>query len=79
MIRSNTFSRGPALGVTGNSSPDMGTSVDPGLNDLTMISGTVIRHDGLGTVTAIGNDWPNEPPVAGDIVITNTGSVVTEW
>jgi hypothetical protein len=27
----------------------------------------------------VGNRWPHEPPIAGDIVITSTGTVVTEW
>lgn len=79
VIRSNTFTSGPALWVRSTGSPDMGTVDDAGGNDMTAISGTVIQHDGTRTATAVGNDWPNEPPIAGDIVITSTGTVVTEW
>lgn len=79
VIRDNAFTSGPVLWVRTGGAPDMGTSTDAGGNDMTAVSGTVIQHDGTQTVTALGNDWPNEPPIAGDIVITSTGTVVTEW
>jgi parallel beta-helix repeat protein len=79
VIRNNTFSEGPALWVRSSGAPNMGTAGDAGGNNMTAIAGTVIQHDGTGTATALGNDWPNEPPVAGDIVITSTGTVLTEW
>jgi hypothetical protein len=79
VFRDNTISAGPALWVRSTGTPDLGTGTDAGGNDFTAITGVVIQHDGPGTVTAIGNDWPNEPPLPGDIVITSGGTVVTEW
>jgi len=79
VIRNNTFTSGPALWVRNIGTPDMGTVDDAGGNDMTAISGTIIQHDGIRTATAVGNRWPHEPPIAGDIVITSTGTVVTEW
>jgi parallel beta-helix repeat protein len=79
VIRGNTIKNGPALWVRSTGSPDMGTAEDAGNNDLTAITDVIIQHDGTQTILAYGNDWPTEPPTAGEIVITSTGSVETEW
>ncbi len=55
IIRNNTFMQGPALWVRFTATPDMGTATDPGGNDMTAITGTVIQHDGTLTATALGN------------------------
>ncbi len=77
VIRGNTFaSGGPALVVQQSGTPDAGTGASPGQNDFSAIVGVALRHEGTGSVMAVGNNWPNSPPVVGtDIVITGTGSV----
>jgi hypothetical protein len=79
VIRDNTFTQGPVLWTRFGASPNMGTVDDAGGNTMSAVTGTVIQHDGTGAVTALGNTWPNEPPLAGDIVITSSGTVETEW
>lgn len=55
---------------------DLGTETDPGGNDFGSVTGVVVAKDGAGLVSAIGNLWPHDPPVAGaDIVVSNGGSV----
>jgi hypothetical protein len=76
VLRSNVFQG--ALGVEivdGN--PDMGRSGDPGGNDFQAVTGVSVEHQGSADVSAIGNLWPNTPPIIGvDIVITGSGSVM---
>lgn len=79
VVRGNTFASGPAVIVVNSGTPDLGTAGSLGLNDFFAVAGVALRHDGTGAVTAIGNTWANTPPLVGtDIVITSTGSVVTE-
>jgi hypothetical protein len=75
-IRSNVF-----RSVTGiynyYGSPDLGTSDDPGLNDFTQVGRWSIHHSADFDIWAIGNTWPNDPPIMGqDIIIYGEGSVI---
>jgi len=75
-VRGNTFTC--ALGVNIEfGDPDLGTAAEPGGNDFSGVTGTVVRNGGTASVSAIGNTWPGAAPVCGyDIVITGSGSVV---
>ena len=76
IVRGNTFlCTNAALNVNGT--PDFGTGSDPGNNDFSGVTGVSFTHEGSSTIQALGNTWPNTPPVVGnDIVITGGGSVV---
>lgn len=74
-VRSNTFLNAFGVGII-DGNPDLGTNSNHGLNDFTGVTGVCIQHDGSADVSAVGNTWPNEPPLLGeDIIITGDGSV----
>ncbi|MBN1211314.1 MAG: DUF1565 domain-containing protein [candidate division Zixibacteria bacterium] len=78
-LRRNTFNlaANPCLIIKDAAAPDIGTSVDAGLNVFAGTSGLAIRHQSSATVYAIGNTWYTNPPVCeADIVVTGDGSVV---
>jgi hypothetical protein len=78
-IRRNQCQNGPIHGgiyVSAFETADLGTGADPGGNTF-MGKGPSIMFEGAGTITAIGNAFPQNPPVCGtDIVLTDGGSVV---
>ncbi len=75
-VRDNTFICNNAIRIdSGN--PDLGTRSDPGDNDFSGVTGVSITHYGTASVYAIGNIWPNDPPLEdSDILIDSTGSVI---
>jgi parallel beta-helix repeat protein len=74
-VRGNVFMC--ARGVRADyGNPDIGTTGDPGANDFSGVTGAAVYYAGTGSISAIGNTWPNSPPVCGaDIVTTGSGSV----
>jgi parallel beta-helix repeat protein len=78
IVRNNTFSgTGPAVQTRFTAAPDLGTSISPGANIFSSVTGTVIDHGSSATIFAIGNTWPTTPPVCGSqIVASGTGTVV---
>jgi hypothetical protein len=79
VIRGNTFTGASALYVQDNGAPDAGTVADPGHNNFSAITAVTIQHTGTGTVLAVGNTWPHNPPTLGvDYTITGGGTVVTQ-
>ncbi len=79
-VRSNVFTGDAAVNVkSASGAPDLGTSASRGQNQFAAITGVSLLHEGSVTVMAIGNSWPNNPPVVGtDIVISGSGTVVTQ-
>ena len=78
LIRGNTFTGETALHVQGGT-PDAGTVADPGQNNFSAITAVTLQHTGPGTVMAVGNTWPHDPPTLGvDYTITGGGTVVTQ-
>jgi len=79
VIRGNTFTGATALYVQDSGTPDAGTVADLGQNNFSAITGVVLHHAGTGTVMAVGNTWPHDPPTLGvDYTITGGGTVVVE-
>jgi hypothetical protein len=79
VIRSNTFTGATAIYVQNSGTPDAGTVADPGQNNFSTITGVTLEHTGTGTVMAVGNTWPHDPPTLGvDYTITGGGTVVVE-
>jgi hypothetical protein len=76
IVRANTFLG--TLGVRiGDGNPDLGHYGASGGNDFQGVTGVSVMHTGSADVRAIGNLWPNTPPIIGtDIVITGSGSVL---
>ena len=75
-IRGNTFLCTTAVSNT-TGIPNLGGVSDPGNNDFSTVTGASLTHEGTTTLQALGNTWPNAPPVCGtDIVATGGGSVV---
>jgi nitrous oxidase accessory protein NosD len=79
VIRGNTFTGASALYVQDDGAPDAGTLADLGHNNFYAITAVTIQHTGTGTVMAVGNTWPHNPPTLGvDYTITGGGTVVTQ-
>ena len=77
VVRSNTFFNSLGILIGGDGNPDLGTESDRGRNDFRGIDGVCIQHDGGAEVWAVGNSWPNDPPIMGvDIIIDGDGSVI---
>ncbi|MDJ0976217.1 MAG: DUF1565 domain-containing protein [Planctomycetota bacterium] len=75
-LRRNTFAAPYAVEVHGGA-PDLGTPADPGRNDFSGTSRTVINHGGAATLPAVGNTWPGQAPAAGgQIQVGGAGTVV---
>jgi hypothetical protein len=84
-LRKNVCSAGsnPALTTYTSAQPgpaavaDLGTSSDPGANDFSARTGTIIDHQTATVIQAIGNLWPTTPPTCGaQIKVTGGGGVV---
>ncbi|MCZ6690275.1 MAG: DUF1565 domain-containing protein [Planctomycetota bacterium] len=76
ILRGNVFQCTTGV-VIDAGTPDLGTSSDPGNNDFSLVSGVSITHNAPTTVSAIGNTFPNNPPILGvDIVITAGGTLL---
>ncbi len=74
-IRGNIFICKLAI-LVDNGTADLGTASDPGNNDFSQVTSTALEHASVAALSAIGNTWPNTPPVNGsDIVISGSGTV----
>lgn len=79
VIRANRCRNGTTHGayVRAGGAPDLGTAADPGRNVFEGLGAPSIRHEGVDTISAIGNTYPRNPPVcATDIVLTGSGVVI---
>jgi len=75
VVRSNVFLNDLAILITAGNM-DLAVVLDQGFNDFQGVTGVSIQHDGPADVSAIGNYWPNDPPIFGvDIIINGAGSV----
>jgi len=76
-IRWNVFSCITAVIIRGDAFPTLGMEVMPGHNDFSQVTGVSIQHDGTNSIYAIGNTWPNDPPIENeDIVVNGSGMII---
>jgi hypothetical protein len=79
-IRNNQCQNGTVkagIYIRSGAVPDLGTTASTGGNSFIGTGVPSIVDEGTDTISAIGNTFPNNPPICGtDIVFTSTGNVV---
>jgi len=77
-IRRNIFICTEAVRIDGGN-PDLGTASEHGNNNFSSVTGASVTHNGTATVYAIGNTWPNFPPLFGTDILLNSTADVIWW
>ncbi len=71
-----TANAGYCVQILGSANPDLGTAAEPGGNTFASAGGPCVYSESVAMVSALGNTWPNSPPVCGtDIEVSGTGNV----